>query len=228
MKIATLFVSLLFLSLGTSKRDAPVHPWSKWDVGSWVKMRVTGAYGSSNITQRLKSLGQKEYTIEQLMMVGEDEHSSDVTLHFGLGGYAHAMPEATKTGHEPLVIDSTIYECDIWSGTWKSGPNVVKETSWVAQGTDLPLKIISESHATRLELVAETLKDTVEVGEKSLMCVRYRGTKESKQSGNETVVSWRSAEVPGGLVKLVTTRLVGEETSESENVAIEFKAIPKN
>lgn len=199
------------------------HPWAGWSVGTFVRSREShGAGASSETTETLVALGKKGYTLKRIRSVNGQRFEKEVILHYAYDGYAHAAPGARQAGEETLRVAGRDYACTIWESTWEVGDARIREKSWLAPGVKLPLKIVTVSPSSRLEIQAVKLDDDLNVGGRTLRCVKYEG--QSRLKGHSRpVVSWRSLAIPGGVVKSIGQRIFDGKTARTLSEAIGFQ-----
>jgi hypothetical protein len=179
-------------------------PWAAWVTGSWVVFEVENTLGERLTSrQSLVAVDAETYTLRAESTRGEERSTSESVVSLAALGYPHALPGAQAVARETLAIEGRAFDCTVWRARYTEGREQWDAVAWVADGADHPLRIRLKGPA-ELELEVVALEDYVTIARRKFRCLRYAGqvTADGRRSALE---QWRSSDVPGGIVRLVTT-----------------------
>jgi len=224
-------VLLAFLSAcaAAPPRTNP-HPWLKWGVGGFVRYRI--------IQKQPEMRDLKGEMSKQFLGVTDGKYSIRFKSSFGgrsveeiqlnsLGAqYVPADPNAQVLREEVLKVNGKEYSCTVWGAKIRQNQGEFNATMWICDEVDLPLKIVLKptkrsSVLTQTELVAVDTNATLRVAGRTLSCVKLEGTI-GRPPNLGKVTQWRSAEVPGGLARVVSEQGTSGRTVTVIVEAVEF------
>ncbi len=226
--IAT-FVLVLAGSDEVAARDpSRLHPWGRWQPGSWVQMEVRGgADGTQVLVERdqLMRVDDQGYVLQSSLKIEGSDVTKEHERRWALGGWAHLSPQARLAGEETLELGGKAYACQVWETEWRQGGKPHRERAWIASDIDVPLRAeISEADSSVVMVLAE-LEEHIEIGGRKQRCRRYEG---SGRTGGKAVQSghWISPDVPGGVVMVRSVIGTGEDKVTVERRVTTFRGTP--
>jgi hypothetical protein len=189
------------------------HPWAQWNEGSWIKLAISDGASTTVETNTLTRVGPSTYTLKQQSRQGERMVANEAVFRSAEGGAGYTTKEAQKVGQQNIDVGGRSYPCIIWKTSIETDNGPLEESAWINDAHPLPLKLVTRQGKNWETLNATNLVAKVNIGERELNCVEYRGQR--SMSGVRTKVSsWRSNLIPGGFVK---------ETSSWERNGVEIR-----
>ena len=186
--------------------DPARHPWMAWKAGSAARYTVVLELGPA------RQIGAVSYTLAEIDPRGctlkvvatqFDKHISSEQRE--------NLPVREKT--EAVAVGEQSYSCGVWKAGGLRGGLAAETRVWLRPEGGAPLRMTSKIERQEdLTLVAVALEDVVKAAGRELRCVRLEGRDVLK---NHVVQAWFSADVPGGLVKMVTTAKVNGQALTS-------------
>jgi hypothetical protein len=179
------------------------HPWMAWKPGAAARYRVVLELGAARqdgaVRYTLAETGPRGYTLAVVASQLNKELSSE---------QQDAAP--VRAGAETLAVDGKDVATSSWASRGLRGGLACDTRLWLRPEGGAPLKMTSKIDGQEdLTLTAAALEDVVKAAGRELRCVRLEGRDAVK---NHHVTAWFSPDVPGGLVKMVTTAKVqGQE-----------------
>lgn len=212
-----LLAFVLLVLCGAQGTEKTTHPWCKWKPGSFVKLKVDKDFET---IYTLKEVKENSYTLGMTSLLN-GKKLPETPMKSSLGELCpHCSPTAVKTGPETLTLEGKDYACSVYTVSSANGGRVQKV--WMTEGLELPLKIYVKTPEPLLgeeTIVATKLSEDLAVGKKKVKGVVYEG-KGTAPGGAKTSALWLSTEVPGGVVKRITS-VPGTTTTEE---AVDFEA----
>jgi hypothetical protein len=180
------------------------NPWAAWVTGSWVLFDVENTLGERSTSKHsLVAVGETTYTLRTESTRGEKVLANQSVVSLAALGYPHALPSGQALARETLTIEGRQFECQVWRARYAEGGEQWDAIAWVADGTDHPLRIKLKG-PVELELEVVALEDYVTIARRKFRCMHYAG--QITSDGRRTALEqWRSSDVPGALVRLVTS-----------------------
>ncbi len=208
--LAPLVCVLALTAAGKASGDAAPAPgpkasaWASWTIGSWVAYDIdTSAPERISVKQSLLAVDEDGFrTRDETTRAGA---TSKVESQVSLAsfGYPHAHPKAQKVATEVVNVQGKPYECQVWRARYSEEGVQWDAIAWVSDGIEQPLRIrVQGKHDLSLDV--DKLEDYVPIGQRKFRSIRYTGTV-SSTAGRSSIQQWRSAAVPGALVRSVTT-----------------------
>lgn len=174
------------------KFDTSIHPWLKWQVGSFIEYTGSTPLGEVKTRETLKEIRQKGFVIETTEAHGGKEFKDVQT---------RKMPDFIK--EDTLKIGDRTFKCTVWR--W-GDPDPLMGTPriWVDEkGRFLKIVRTLENGKEVASYRAAELDAKVKVGDREYDCVRLEGKQEDPMGHSVVVTVWMSPDVPSGLVKLL-------------------------
>ena len=204
----------LLAGLSLAEAAAPVgmpggaraNPWAAWVSGSWVVFDVESTAAEPlTIKQSLALVDDESYTLQSETTWAGGSTSEKEILSLATMGYPHALAGAQKVASEPFTVAGKTFDCEVWRAryTEKNGESW-DAIAWISPEVEHPLKIRLKGPVA-LELEVDRLEDYLTVARRKFRCVRYAGAVVS-DGQRSPLTQWRSAEIPGGLVRSESLR----------------------
>ena len=199
---------MLFLTvlLAQEVLDPARHPWMAWKPGAAARYTVVlelgGVRQEGGIAYTLAEVGLRGCALKVVATQLDKRISSD---------QSEDLPVREKT--EAVVVGDQSLACGVWKGSGLRGGLPCETRVWLRPDGGAPLRMTSKIDGQEdLALVAVALEDVVKAAGRELRCVRLEGRDLLK---NTVVQAWFSPDVPGGLVKMVTTAKVNGQALTS-------------
>lgn len=179
-------------------------PWAGWVTGSWASFEVEdGVTGALTTRQSLVAVDDEHVTLREETRVAEATQERTLVMSLARMGHPHALESAQQVATETVTVEGRELECAVWRARFEEHGQMWDVLAWVAPEVEHPLRIkLRGGVSLELELVA--LEDFVVLSRRKFACVRYEGFV-AGEGQPSPVVQWRSSEVPGALVRSVTT-----------------------
>ena len=208
--LAPVVCLLALATVGHSRGDGPVLPgpkasaWASWTIGSWVVYDIDNSTPARvSVKQALLAVDEDSFRTrdETTLETGSSKAESQISL--ASFGYPHAHPKAQLVATEVVSVQGKAYECQVWRARYSEEGTQWDAIAWVSPEVEQPLRIrVQGKHELALDV--DKLEDFVSIGQRKFRCVRYAGSVTS-DAGRSTIAQWRSAALPGALVRSVTT-----------------------
>jgi hypothetical protein len=200
--LATLIlnVGLALVAAGEVEPNAMVSPWAGWTKGSWVAFDASDSLGgTAKLRLTMIAASDSTYTCRSLVEGPDGPVERDSVASLASLGYPHAHPDGQRIGEATLIVGGKSYDCDVWRARYLEEGSECEVTAWIAGEVEQPLRIRIKGRMS-FDLDVDKVEDFVKVGQRKFKSVRYVGssTFEGKRA---TVTQWRSAAVPGALVR---------------------------
>lgn len=190
---------------GAAPAGVRANPWATWVNGSWVVFDLqTTASEPRTIKQSLVAVGPESYTLASETSWPGGSSAEEQVLSLATMGYPHALAGAQKVASETLVLAGKSFECEVWRARYTDAGEPWDAIAWISPEVEHPLKIRLKGSAT-VELEVDRLEDYLTVARRKFRCLRYAGAVTS-EGQRAPLAQWRSAEIPGGLVRSETMR----------------------
>jgi hypothetical protein len=187
-------VALVVILIPCQDFDKSKHNWLRFKPGTFVKIKIAmergGQKQEATMRQELADIKDKEFCLKVVFEMGGESQEQLET---------HTFP--VKDGEETLTVDGKEYKCTIWKVTQSRAGQTMNNRVWMADGINVPIKMITKGQAEDTEFLASKLHDEVSAAGQKFDCVRLDGTNKAAQ-GEQKGSLWFSSDVPGGLVKL--------------------------
>ena len=181
------------------------NPWAAWVSGSWVVFDVAStAAEPRTIKQSLVAVDDESYTLQSETTAEGGSTSEKQVLSLATMGYPHALADAQMVASEQFTVAGKTFDCEVWRARYTENGETWDAIAWISPAVEHPLKIRLKGSAT-LELEVDRLEDYLTVARRKFRCVRYAGAVIS-DGQRSPLAQWRSAEIPGGLVRSESLR----------------------
>lgn len=189
----------LALLLSQELLEPAKHPWMAWKPGAAARYTVVLELGAArqvgSVSYTLADAGLRGCALKVVATQLDKTITSEQT---------ESLP--ARDGNEAVSVDGKSFECGIWKARGLRGGFACDTRLWLRPDGGAPLRMTSKVDGQEdLSLVAVALEDLVKAAGRELRCVRMEGRDALK---GHVVQAWFSADVPGGLVKMVTTAKV--------------------
>lgn len=167
------------------------HPWGRFKVGARVQYRFTSKSMTSITGQRTETLKElrpgKLIRTVQLSIRGQTPEWEEW----------EELPRLVKK--QTITAWGKVHSCAVYS--WQGGrkERTARRTIWRCAGRILSSKIVSAKGSESCTAVAAAA--TIKVGQRSYACTKLT----CKGSSGSVRTTWLHPDVPGGLVRTVTT-----------------------
>jgi hypothetical protein len=199
-------MTFLLLAALQETLDPARHPWMAWKPGAAARYTVVLELGPA------RQIGAVAYTLAEVdargcsLKVVATQLDKHITSE-----QRENLPVLEKT--EAVTVDGKPYACGVWKAGGLRGGLAAETRVWLRPEGGAPLRMTSKIDGQEdLTLVAVALEDVVKAAGRELRCVRLEGRDVLK---NHIVQAWFSSNVPGGLVKMVTTAKVNGQALTS-------------
>lgn len=197
---------LLTLLLAQETLDPARHPWMAWKPGAAARYTVVLELGPA------RQIGAVSYTLAEVDARGCSLKvvATQLDKHI-TSDQRENLPVLEKT--EAVDVGGRSFSCGVWKAGGLRGGLASETRVWLRAEGGAPLRMTSKVDGQEdLTLVAVALEDVVKAAGRELRCVRLEGRDVLK---NHVVQAWFSPDVPGGLVKMVTTAKVNGQALTS-------------
>lgn len=190
------------------------HPWARFNAGSWVELETKMSGGGFEMPAMSQKTTVKEVT-DEFVVLAYEMSGTTTEQKLPLKGDATAKDEFVDKGAETLTVAGKTFACQIkeWA---KDGTTV---TSWTC--ADAPggmVKSVTKSAGTEMTTQLDRFDEKVKVGDREVTCWVWKTT----GPGSESEL-WRSKEVPGETVKMVTVSEAGGTKMTTTQTAVGFE-----
>jgi hypothetical protein len=187
---------LLTLLLSQEVLEASKHPWMAWKPGASARYKVVLELGAARqeggVSYTLAEVGLRDCLLKVVATQLSQQIASEQREN---------LP--TRAGTEPVAVAGQSYSCGVWASRGLRGGLASDTRLWLRPEGGAPLRMTSKIDGQEdLALVAVALEDVVKAAGRELRCVRLEGRDILR---DHVVQAWFSPDVPGGLVKMVTT-----------------------
>jgi hypothetical protein len=200
-------IVLLLAALAPQETLEPArHPWMAWKPGAAARYTIVLELGPA------RQIGAVSYTLAEtdargcllkVIATQLDKHISSEQRE--------NLPVLEKT--EAVAVGGQSYSCGVWKAGGLRGGLASETRLWLRPEGGAPLRMTSKIDGQEdLALVAVALEDVVKAAGRELRCARLEGRDALK---NHVVQAWFSPDIPGGLVKMVTTAKVNGQALTS-------------
>jgi hypothetical protein len=190
---------------GAAPAGVRANPWAAWVQGSWVVFDLESTAGEPRtLKQALVAVGAESYTLDTETSWPGGSSAEEQVLSLATMGYPHALADAQVVASETLAIGGKTFACEVWRARYTDHGEPWDAIAWVSPEFEHPLKIRLKGPAT-VELEVDRLEDYLTVARRKFRCVRYAGAVTS-DGQRSPLAQWRSAEIPGGLVRSESMR----------------------
>jgi hypothetical protein len=199
-------MTFLLLAALQETLDPARHPWMAWKPGAAARYTVVlelgGARQEGGIAYTLAEVGLRGCALKVVATQLDKRIASD---------QQEDLPVREKT--EAVAVGDQSLSCGVGKAVGRRGGLACETRVWLRPDGGAPLRMTSKIDGQEdLALVAIALKDVVKAAGRELRCVRLEGRDALK---NHVVQAWFSPDVPGGLVKMVTTAKVNGQALTS-------------
>jgi hypothetical protein len=200
-------IVLLLAALAPQETLEPArHPWMAWKPGAAARYNVVLELGAARqeggVAYTLAEVGLRGCSLKVVATQLDKRITSDQT---------EDLPVREKT--EAVAVGDQSFSCGVWKARGLRGGLVSETRLWLRPEGGAPLRMTSKIDGQEdLALAAVALEDVVKAAGRELRCARLEGRDVLK---NHVVRAWFSPDIPGGLVKMVTTAKVNGQALTS-------------